>query len=61
MIVIDCFWFVSFRVGEHYEHRWKLLDKIIQQVVLQEQGLDGEPIDHDVHPLTINVDQIVTQ
>ena len=41
--------------GDHIAHRWKLLDHVVQQVVLQQEG----PVDPDVEPLKINVDDLV--
>ena len=41
--------------------RWRLLDRLVQQVVLQECGPDNLPYDPDAQPLMIDVENVVEQ
>jgi hypothetical protein len=41
--------------GDYLAIRWRLLDHVVQQVILQQEG----PVDPDVEPLKINVGDLV--
>ena len=52
---------IFFLTVENQAARWCMLDKLVQQVILQEQDINGQPEDPDIRQIVINVEDMVKQ